>query len=217
MNLWYTENAILFNQKLLDLAIPPQNAILFNHRGSENIVASPFKCATPEEKVVKKVIEQNNYTNQCLGVIRTQLDRIEDRIDNKVILQPRNLSKPAQTLERPLVKLPTTRQASLRPKDKTTLEIVAQKLEELIKKEPVTPSSNTTSTSREQPRDNMLITLRAHKTSNSSSRTSSETEKEIEHLEDQFRELQVNRLYQPKVNPTNLTKNWYPKPTPPDL
>ena len=43
---------------------PPQEAILFNHRGSENIVASPFKFATPEEKVVKKVIEQNNYTNQ---------------------------------------------------------------------------------------------------------------------------------------------------------
>ena len=42
---------------------PPQEAILFNHRGSENIVASPFKFATPEEKVIKKVIEQNNYTN----------------------------------------------------------------------------------------------------------------------------------------------------------
>ena len=47
---------------------PPHEAILFNHRGSD-VVASPFKCATPEEKVVKKVIEQNNYTNQCLGVI----------------------------------------------------------------------------------------------------------------------------------------------------
>ena len=86
-----------------------------------------------------------------------------------------------------------------------------------MKKEPVTPLPNTTSTSKEQPRDNRLITLRAHTTSNSSSRTSSEIEKEIEHLEDQFRGLQVNRLYQPKVNPTSLTKNWYPRPTPPDL
>ena len=48
---------------------PPQNTILFNHRGSEDVIASPFKCATPDDKVVKKVIEQNNYTNQCLGVI----------------------------------------------------------------------------------------------------------------------------------------------------
>ena len=153
---------------------PPQGAILFNHRGSD-IVAFPFKFATPEEKVVKKVIDQNNYTNQWLGVIGKQLDKIEDRIDNKVILQPGSPSKPIQTLEKPLVKLPTTRQASLRPKDKTTLEIVAQKLEELVKKEPVTPSPNTTSTSREQPRDNRLITLRAHKASSSSSRTSSES------------------------------------------
>ena len=41
---------------------PPQRAILFNHRGSD-IVASPFKHPTNEEKVVKKVIKQNNYTN----------------------------------------------------------------------------------------------------------------------------------------------------------
>ena len=104
-------------------------------------------------------------------------------------------SKPIQTLEKPLVKLPTTRQASLRPKDQIALEIVAQKLEELVKKEPVTPSPNTTSTSREQPRDNWFITSRAYTASSSSTRTSFETEKEIEHLEVQFRELQVNRLY----------------------
>ena len=93
-------------------------------------------------------------------------------------------SKPIQTLEKPLVKLPTTRQASLKPKDQTALRIVAQKLEDLVKKEPVTPSPDTTSTSREQPRDNRLITLEAHTASSSSSRTSSETEKEIEHIED---------------------------------
>ena len=86
-----------------------------------------------------------------------------------------------------------------------------------MKKEPVTLSPDHTSTSREQPRDNRLITLEAHTASSSSRRTSSETKKEIEHLKDHFRSLQVNRLYQPKVNPTNLTKNWYPRPTPPDL
>ena len=192
---------------------PPQEAILFNHGGSEDVVASPFKCATLEEKVVKKVIEQNNYTNQCLGVIGKQLDRIEDKIDNKVLLQPGNPNKPIQTLEKPLVKLPTTRQAILKPKDQTALEIVAQKLEELVKKELVTPSPDHTTTSR----DPRLRTLHAHTTSRSSSSTSSETEKEIEHLEDQFRGLQVNKLYQPKVNPTSLTKNWYPRPTPLDL
>ena len=111
-------------KKVVRSSHPPQEAILFNHCGSD-IVASPFKHLTNEEKVVKKVIEQNNYTNQCLGVIGKQLDRIEDQIDNKVILQPGNPNKPIQTIEKPLVKLPTTRQSSLRPKDKIALEIVA--------------------------------------------------------------------------------------------
>ena len=56
-----------------------------------------------------------------------------------------------------------------------------------MKKEPVTLSPNITSTSRD-PRDHQLVTLEAHTASSSSSRTSSETEKEIEHLEDQFLE-----------------------------
>ena len=189
---WTTEDN-KGNKKVVRSSHPPQEAITFQHHGSD-IVASPFKHPTSQEKVFKKVIEQNNYTNQCLGVIGKQLVRIEDRIDNKVILQPGNPSKPIQTLEKPLVKLPITRQTSLRPKDKTTLEIVSQKLEELVKKEPVTPSPNTTSTSRE-PRDNWLITLEAYIASSSSSKTSSETEKEIKHLEDQFQGLQVNRLY----------------------
>ena len=90
---------------------------------------------------------------------------------------------------------------------------MAQKLEELVKKEPVTPSPDHTTTSK----DPRLRTLHAHTAFSSSNRTSLETEKEIEHLEDQFRGLQVNRLYQPKVNLTSLTKNWYPRPTPPDL
>ena len=136
------------NKNVVRSSHPPQEAITFKHRGSD-IVASPFKHPTNEEKVVKKVIEQNNYTNQCLGVISKQLDRIEDRIDNKVLIQLGNPSKPIPTLEKPLVKLLTTRQASLRPKDKTALEIIAQKLDELVKKEPVTPSLDTTSTSRE--------------------------------------------------------------------
>ena len=102
-----------------------QEAILFKHRGTD-VTASPFKCATtPEEKVVKKIIEQNNYTNQYLGTIGRQLDRIEDGIDNKVLLQPGNSSKPNPSLEKPLVTLPTTRQASLKSKDQTALRFVA--------------------------------------------------------------------------------------------
>ena len=81
------------NKNVVWSSHPTQEAITFKHRGSD-VVASPFKHPTNEENVVKKVIEQNNYTNQCLGVIGKQPDRIEDRIDNRVILQSGNPSKP---------------------------------------------------------------------------------------------------------------------------
>ncbi|KAK9991450.1 hypothetical protein SO802_026435 [Lithocarpus litseifolius] len=45
--------------------------------------------------------------------------------------------------------------------------------------------------------------------------TSSDDDKEIEHVQSQFQDLDVKRLYQPPS--TSLTKNWYPRPTPPDL
>ena len=71
-------------------------------------------------------------------------------------------------------------------------------------------------TSRDPRLESRVETLHARTASDSSCTTSSETEKEIEHIENQIQGLQVNRLYQPRVTPTSLTKNWYPRPTPPD-
>ena len=117
---------------------PPLDKITFKHMKAD-VVASPFQ-PTSEEVVVSKVIAQNNYTNQCLHIIGKQLDRMEEKVKKKVILQPGNPSKPSPALEKPLVKLPTTRQANLKSKDQTALEICLQKMKELVKKEPVTPS-----------------------------------------------------------------------------
>ena len=186
---------------------PPLDKINFKHK-KVDVVASPFQLPTSEEVVFSKVIALNNYTNQCLHVIGKQLDRMEEKVENKVILQLGNPSKPSPALEKPLVKLPTTRQASLKSKDQTTLEVCLQKMEELVEKEPVTPSPNTTSSSK-------LVVLNTYTASSSSSRASSDNEKEIEKLENQFRGLEVKILYQP--TPTTLTKNRYPRPTPPDL
>ena len=216
---------------------PPLDKITFKHKKAD-VVASPFQQPTSEEVVVSKFIAQNNYTNQCLHVIGKQLDRMEEKVEKKVILQPGNPSKPSPALEKPLIKLPTTRQASLKSKDQTALEICLQKMEELVKKEPVTPSPDTTTSSRlvtlnarkasrssvnkkpaisspKSTKSSRLVALDVHTASSSSSRTSSESEKEIEKLENQFQGLEVNRLHQP--TPITLTKNWYPRPTPPDL
>ena len=101
---------------------PPLDKITFKHKKAD-VVASPFQHPTSEEVVVSKFIAQNNYTNQCLHVIGKQLDRMEEKVDKKVILQPGNPSKPSPTLEKPLVKFPITRQASLKSKDQIALEI----------------------------------------------------------------------------------------------
>ena len=109
----------------------------------------------------------------------------------KVILLSGSPSEPTPALEKPLVKLPTTRQASLKSKDQTALEICLQKMEELVKKELVTPSPDTTTSSR-------LVVLKAHIASSSSSRTSSDSEKEIKKAR-----KPVSRFRGKKALPTN--------------
>ena len=105
-----------YTKEVVRSSHPPLDKITFKHKKAD-VVASPFQHPTNEEAIVGKVIAQNNYTNQCLHVIGRRLDRMEEKVENKVILQSGNPSKPAPALEKPLVKLPTTRQASLKSKD----------------------------------------------------------------------------------------------------
>lgn len=74
------------NREVFQSSHPPQETITIKHQNVK-VVASPFKISTDEEKPVRKVIEQNNYTNQCLDVLGKQLDRIE----NKANIQPSSL------------------------------------------------------------------------------------------------------------------------------
>ena len=133
---------------------------------------------------------------------------MEEKVEKNAIIQPGNPSKPSPALEKPLVKLPTTRQASLKSKDQTALEICLQKMEELVKKKPVTPSPDTTtsnklvtlnarkasrSTVKKKPaisspkptKSSRLIVFNVHTASSSPSTAPSESEKEIERLGDQ--------------------------------
>jgi hypothetical protein len=75
---------------------PPQETIMFTHR-TTTVKASPYKVAS-ENSDVKKVIEQNNYTNQYLNSLGNQLDKIEEKLDNKPF-------KPLKQ-EEPLIKIP---------------------------------------------------------------------------------------------------------------
>jgi hypothetical protein len=86
---------------------PPQEAIVFQHR-TTTVKASPFKVAS-ENTDVKKVIEQANYTNQYLNSIGNQLDKIEEKIDNKPLLKEKH--KPFKQ-EKPIIKFPDLKQGT---------------------------------------------------------------------------------------------------------
>ena len=46
----------------------------------------------------------------------------------------------------------------------------------------------------------------------------SEDSNAIEKLEEAFQNFELKRITNKcKINPTSLTKNWYPRPTPPDI
>ena len=56
------------NNEVIRSSHPPLEAITWKHKG-EDVVATPFRFPSKKEKLVKKAIEQNKYTNQCLHVI----------------------------------------------------------------------------------------------------------------------------------------------------
>ena len=76
----------------------PLETILLEHKNSE-VIASPSKVTIKGE--LRKVVEQNNYTNQCFNIIGSQLDTTENKIDTK---------NQDHKYENPLMKLPDNRQ-----------------------------------------------------------------------------------------------------------
>ncbi|KAI8530050.1 hypothetical protein RHMOL_Rhmol11G0024500 [Rhododendron molle] len=171
---------------------------MINYKGS-SITASPFKLPTANSEC-KQIVEQVNYTNQCLKVIGKQLDKIETKLEEGT-----SCSTPSTSnhIEKHLIHLPEKRsQVSLdQSQNIQKIENMLTKL--IIKEEPVTPQ--------------LTIISQA----NDASSQLSSSDEEITKLQEQFTGQKINhdikRLVYPSTNPTSLTKNWYSKPTPPDL
>jgi len=182
---------------------PPQETIVFHHR-TTTVKASPFKIAS-----VKKVIEQANYTNQYLNSIGNQLDKIEDKLDNKPL--PKEKHKPFKQ-EKPIVKFPDLKSGtSLKVnKEKPFIDKIEDMLKDLVKPKQEQPSSSNT----------LSVTKIAESSENSSeteSSSESEPDENVRKVEKAFLALELNRIHKPKFSPISLTKNWYPRPTPPDI
>jgi CRISPR/Cas system CSM-associated protein Csm2 small subunit len=92
---------------------------------------------------VKKIIEQANYTNQYLNTIGNQLDKIEEKIDNKLL--PKEKHKPFKQ-EKPIIKFPELKSGtSLKVnKNKSSIEKIEEMLKDLVKTKQEQPSSSNT-------------------------------------------------------------------------
>ena len=175
---------------------PPFEIALIDCKGTE-VKASPVKIADVDTPVLK-IIEQNNFTNNSLHIIGQQLDRIEE----KIVEKPTS-SKP----EKPLIDLPNIYiyiYISLKTSQAKTIEKVEQMLSDLkIKTEQNTSISTTCAISRKEKE----IVFDDSIDSDSSTSASNKT----------VLELPKVKRFVGKPNPMSFTKNWYSKPTPPDM
>ena len=68
--------------------------------------ASPFKIVDDQTLIIS-LIEQNNFTNESLHIIGQQLDRIEEKIDEKPLVSKIIEKTHVSKLEKPLIDLPS--------------------------------------------------------------------------------------------------------------
>jgi hypothetical protein len=184
------------DKTVVNASHPPLEKILIDVKGV-TVKASPFKM--PKEDYPdhsKAIIEQNNFVNQSLHTIGQQLDRIEEKFSS---VSPK---------EDPLISLPDNRKSlGLKPKSAKTME----KIEEMLSDLKISQASSS----------GKIISPLSYPLNDSDSSTSdSSTDADIKMLEETFGKVdlepKVQRIYD---NPKSVgfTKNWYSRPTPPDL
>ena len=183
------ENWLKEDKTIVSSSHPPQETILISTANTQ-IPATHFKLPK-EDSGVKPVIEQNNFTNQSLHTIGKQLDKIETKIDN--------LSQPKVTREKPLVNFSESSSKAVALKTTSTSQKIDLMLTELKKERTVQVLNHPEESQTE--------------TSLSSSESENDSDS-IRKVEQAFQNLEVKRITNRRVNPTSLTKNWYPRPTP---
>jgi len=137
------------------------------------------------------------------------LDKIEEKLDNKPLSKKKH--KPFKQ-EKPIIKFPEPKLGtSLKVnKNKSSVEKIEEMLKDLVKtKQEQASSSNTVSVAK--------IPESSENSFETESSSESESDENIRKVEKALSALELNRINKPKFSPTTLTKNWYPKPTPPDI
>jgi hypothetical protein len=173
---------------------PPLENILIKCDGF-SVKDSPFKIPDENRVETRKIIEQNNFVNQSLHTIGQQLDRIEEKVS------------PSASNEELLISLPEkSKSLGLKPKSQKTIE----KIEQMLSGSKISQASSSKT----------ISPISQHLTGFDSTSSYDSTDFEIRMLERNFEkinlELKLQRIYD-KSKPVSLSKNWYSRPTPPDL
>ncbi|KAL4616185.1 hypothetical protein ACB092_07G180400 [Castanea dentata] len=174
---------------------PPLETVLItckSDKESTEVKASHFKIADDKTPVFA-IIEQNNFTNESLHIIGQQLDRIEEKIDDKPAV-----SKP----EKPLIDLPINSQGS-------TVEKIEKMLADLKVKTEQTSTSRSAACAISRNEKEIV--------SDDDTNSDSLSSKSSKNAFDDGISLPEIKRFVGKPNLTSFTKNWYSKPTPPDV
>ena len=198
LNVIKKSNFVKEDKTIVRSSHPPLETVLITCKGTE-VKASPFKIAD-ELTPIPSIIEQNNFTNKSLHVIGQQLDRTEEKIVEKT-----SVSK----LEKPLIDLPSQREKlNFKTSQAKTLEIVEKMLSNL-KVKPVKTEGTSTSVACTISRNDKETIFEENTDSKSLSSVY------VKKVFDDY--LPKIKRFVGKPNPMSFTKNWYSKPTPPDM
>ena len=150
-------------------------------------------------KPITSIIEQNNFTNESLHNIGQQLDHIEEKINEKT---------PISKLEKPLIDLLSQREkVNFKTSQAKTLDIVEKMLSDLKFKTKGTSTS--TPAARTISKNEKEI---VSKENTDSDTISSVSAKKV--FDDDLPEI---KRFVGSSKPVSFNKNWYSKPTPPDM
>ncbi|KAI5350918.1 hypothetical protein L3X38_003809 [Prunus dulcis] len=195
----------LVDKSVVESSHPPVETIIIEHQKAP-VPATPFKTFESNDPH-RKLIEQNNYTNQSLITIGKQLDTIETKVD--LLSPPVADSRPRPKVEKPIVQFQELKTSPVL-KVNSTMKKIEDMLAQLT---PVKP---------EKGEQSGIKTLDAFATSQSESESVSSETSYISKIENAFKNLEIQtepkvKRIEKHISPTSLTKNWYPRPTPPDI
>ena len=187
---------------------PPLETVLVNCQDQKmEVKATPFKISD-DQTPITSIIEQKNFTNESLHVIGQQLDCIEEKIVERIV----SIEKPVSEkfvfvkTEKPLIDLPSQREKVMfKSSQSKMLEVIDKMLSDLKIKTDGTSRSITCTISKNEKE----IVSDEHTDSNTVSFVSA---KKI--FDNDLPEIK-RFVGNPKL--MSFTKNWYSKPTLPNM